>query len=154
MGVDDASVADAPTSTSTSTSTGTSTGTMPHPTPRAPDVIINDCAPNDGPAFRLRVTQGGVSDCTLTPPMGSYDEITAWQSLPMSAVATSVVVGKNGEARSCVMGKCTDGVSATIQLKMINANLATGVYTIVFPNASAKMGTFAAVLCTNPAMCG
>lgn len=152
MTPDDAAVADAPT---VQPPIGSDASPPPPPPPPPPPmtnaVLINDCAPNDGPAYVLRV---GPDPLTCTPSQtGTFDEITVWSNVPAGFGMVNVTSGKNGMTRVCNGSTCTDGVAANISFTVITSTEVRGNYSIkVAPMA--HNGTFVGKRCNNMAMCG
>jgi hypothetical protein len=151
MNPDDASVAaDAPT-VPPPIGSDASPPPPPPPPPMTNAVLINDCAPNDAPAYTLRISPDPLV-CMLTPP-GTFDEITVWKNVPAGFGIVDVTPGMNGDARVCTNGTCTPALSAQIMFSVIISTEVRGTYVIKTMDG-ARTGKFDGVRCNNPAMCG
>jgi hypothetical protein len=154
MGSDDAAVTPDATTTAPMPTPGP-TPTQPPPDPpnvQVNAVILNDCAPNDGPAFRL-VAGSETLQCALGPNL-TADEIIVWKSAPTKAAKFAVSVPSSGVARVCTKGMCVDAATATLEVTMVTQTLIIGTYQLPMKNPATMGRSFVAKKCNNSAMCG
>lgn len=129
-----------------------SDASMPPPPALTNSIVVNDCAPNDGPAYDLRIGLPHALFCTPNQ-MGTFDEITVWKSVPAGFGIVDVTPGMNGEVRTCTNSVCTPALSARIMFTVIISTEVRGTYSIKTANGT-RTGNFDAKRCNNTAMCG
>jgi len=124
--------------------------------------VVNDCAPNDGPAiaFALALPEATViPSCANSVVSALSVRISIWESIPKAAGTYSLGDGSFQSGSIAVVcpfkGQCVAAASGTLTLTTFDDTSATGFFTLAMPDSTTMTGNFTAIsICHNPTLCG
>jgi hypothetical protein len=124
----------------------------PHHFPYA--TVVRTCAPWDGPAVAIRLSD--TAGCTSTT--GPYIQISLWRDLPVQAGQTIRfdLRNSNGQASRCPRpNQCEAAISGSVLFDIVDeGKKASGRYELRFAHGSIESGSFDADWCETRALCG
>ncbi len=111
-----------------------------------------DCAPNDGPAWRLLLSETPVS-CALNESEGFY--VWLWTG-PLETRAYPLGGSSStSEGSACLCGALGDTVrSATVVLDGVSSSELTGRFDGVFQSGTERHDAFRVIICPAVGVCG
>jgi hypothetical protein len=125
-------------------------------------VVVNDCAPNDGPAIAFALALPGASvipSCPLPVVSALSIRISIWVDIPTAP--GTYTLGDGSFASGAIadycpfQGQCVAATSGTLTLTTFDATSATGFFSLVMPDQTTMTGKFTAIsVCHNPLTCG
>jgi hypothetical protein len=117
--------------------------------------IRSSCAPWDGPAIEIVLTQ---TPAECKQPSGPYIEIGIWRGLPIQAGQTVKLgpTSDTGFATRCTKaGDCNRAESGTIVFERYHDGArVAGRYELHFQGGETVKGTFDGKYCQNRVLCG
>lgn len=115
--------------------------------------IRHDCAPDDGPALRMIVARAG-TDC-MPDTDGEHLTFYVFAGLPITAPQTVMLDPAGASAALCpgATAPCTDASGGSLTFDAYDDTRASGTFSIMVEEQLLE-GTFDAVFCGDPPMCG
>lgn len=142
------------TGTATGDDTGVDTGSTTGGGLGEPTLIVNTCAPNDGPAVELRI---GVADLTCDsdfPEDAPIFRIVLYKPGPL-ALGLHPIDGDQGFAYfDDGGGAVVNGFTGAVNVEEETASGARGTYDVALDDGTALAGSFDAIYCKVDTMCG
>jgi hypothetical protein len=125
-------------------------------------VVVNDCAPNDGPAiaFALALPDAVVvPSCPSSVVSALSVRISIWVDIPKAPGTYSIGDGSFQSGSIAVYcpfkGQCVAASSGTLTLTTFDDTSSTGFFSLQMPDSSTMTGQFTAIaVCHNPTLCG
>lgn len=146
-------------STDTGSETSATTSTTDGDTTTGGDfggdaAIYNDCAPNDGPAFRVEI---GLSTamCKATWPGDEKLLVHVYTMVPAAPGEYPLVFPNEGDAQfDNGSGNLIQATEGTLVLESWANDVVSGTYDLHFDGGLHFVGAFAGPYCAGPALCG
>lgn len=126
--------------------------------PYAYALATRSCAPWDGAAFAITLTQSKQS-CDRKARSGPYLSLVIYQNIDALKPGTIVLGVRTGQAARCEDSpkgpSCRSAQSGRITVDHVGPKgEVSGSYELQFPNAPPEKGSFKTELCPEPALCG
>lgn len=116
--------------------------------------IYNDCAPNDGPAFRVEVGLTAAM-CKATWPGDQKLLIHVYTMVPAAPGEYPLVFPNAGDAQfDNGDGNLIQATEGTLVLESWANDVVTGTYDLTFDGGLHFVGAFSGPYCAGPALCG
>jgi hypothetical protein len=125
-------------------------------------VVVNDCAPNDGPAiaFALALPNATVvPSCANSVVSALSIRISIWVDMPTAPGTYALGDGSLASGSIAVycpfQGQCVAADHGTLTLTTFDATSATGFFSLAMPDQTTMTGNFTAIaVCHNATLCG
>ena len=125
-------------------------------------VVVNDCAPNDGPAIAFALALPGatvIPSCPNSVVSALSVRISIWIDPPTGPTTYALGSGSFSSGSIAVVcpfkGQCVAANSGTLTLTTFDASSATGHFTLEMPDSTTMTGNFTAIsVCHNITQCG